>query len=68
MKRKRIKVDFSTIMYLSKVYQEEYNERELCLSVEQNKASFRDFVGQYYSAQYWGTKVSPTIMPDIPLF
>ena len=66
--KKNIKVDFLTILHLSEMYQDQYREMNLCLSPEQNEASFRDFVGQYYSAQYWNTKVSPKIIPEVPLF
>lgn len=66
--RKQPKVTFATILHLSKMYCEQYRERNLCLSPEQNDAFFRDFVGQYYSAIYWGKEPSPIINTDIPLF
>ena len=64
----RINVDFLTVLHLAELYQEQYGERGLCLSPEQNEASFRDFVAQYYSAQYRGTGVAPVINTDVPLF
>lgn len=63
-----VKVNFLTVLHLAELYQEQYGERGLCLSPEQNEASFRDFVAQYYSAQYWGTGVAPVINTDVPLF
>lgn len=63
-----MKIDFASVLHLAEIYQDQYREMNLCLSPEQNEASFRDFVGQYYSAQHWGTKVSPTIKPSVPLF
>ncbi len=64
----RINVDFLMVLHLAELYQEQYGERGLCLSPEQNEASFRDFVAQYYSAQYWGTGATPIINTDVPLF
>ena len=46
------KQDFLTILHLAEQYQDQYRERNLCLSPEQNDVFFRDFVGQYYSAIY----------------
>ena len=66
--RKKPKVTFATILHLAEMYREQYNKRNLCLSQEQNDAFFRDFVGQYYSAIYWGKEPSPIINTDIPLF
>lgn len=66
--RKQPKVTFATILHLSEMYCDQYRERNLCLSPEQNEASFRDFVGQYYAAIYWGKEPSPVINTDIPLF
>lgn len=66
--RKKPKVTFATILHLSEMYCEQHREKNLCLSPEQNEASFRDFVGQYYSAIYWGKEPSPVINTDIPLF
>lgn len=60
--------DFATILHLAEVYCKQYNERNLCLSPEQNDSFFRDFVGQYYAAIYWGKEPSPVINTDIPLF
>ena len=62
------KQDFLTILHLAERYQDQYRERNLCLSPEQNDAFFRDFVEQYYSAIYWGKEPSPVINTEIPLF
>ena len=66
--RKAPKQDFLTILHLAEQYQDQYRERNLCLSPGQNDAFFCDFVGQYYSAIYWGKEPSPVINTDIPLF
>ena len=66
--RKKPKVTFAMILDLSEMYCEQHREKNLCLSPEQNDAFFRDFVGQYYSAIYWGKEPSPVINTDIPLF
>ena len=66
--RKKPKVTFATILHLSEMYCEQYREKGLRLSPEQNEACFRDFVNQCYSALYWGKPVSLIINPDIPLF
>ena len=62
------KQDFLTILHLAEQYQNQYRKRNLCLSLEQNDAFFRDFVWQYYAALYWGKEHSPIINTDIPLF
>ena len=62
------KQDFATIFYLAEMYCDQYRERHLCLSQEQNDAYFRDFVCQYYSAIYCGKEPAPVINTDIPLF
>ena len=62
------KQDFLTILHLAEHYQDQYRERNLCLSPEQNDAFFRDFVEQYYSAIYWGKEPAPVINTEIPLF
>ena len=62
------KQDFATILHLSEMYCEQYRERNLCLSPEQNEASFRDFVNRYYSALYWGKPINLAIDPNVPLF
>ena len=62
------KQDFTTILHLVEMYSDQYIERSLCLSQEQNETFFRDFVNQYYSALYWGKKPSPEINSEIPLF
>jgi len=59
---------FATILHLAEAYQEQYTERGLCLSPEQNEACFKDFVGQYFGALRHGGNLSPVINPDIPLF
>ncbi len=66
--RAKPKVTFITILHLAEVYTDQYNERGLCLSPEQNEASFRDFVDQYYGALYWGKPINLVINPDVPLF
>lgn len=65
---KKPKIDFLTILHLAELYQEQYMERGLCLSPEQNEAYFRDFVSQYYSAICWGKPLELKINTDIPLF
>ena len=54
---KKEKIDFSTILHLAEIYRDQYLERGLCLSPEQNEAYFRDFVAQYYSALRWGKPI-----------
>ena len=66
--RKKVKVDFLTILHLAELYQKQYLEMGLCLSPEQDDASFRDFVQQYYSALRWGKKPSPILNPNVALF
>lgn len=66
--RKPPKKDFATILHLAEMYCQQYKERNLCLSPEQNDAFFRDFVSQYYAAKYWGEPSVPVIKTDIPLF
>ena len=61
-------ITISTIFHLSEKYFEQYVERNLDLSPEQNEASFRDFVNQYYNSLYWGNPISLVIDPDVPLF
>lgn len=68
MSKKKQEVDFSMILHLAEMYCDQYGERNLCLSQEQNDAFFRDFVGQYYCAVYWGKEPKPVINTDIPLF
>lgn len=65
---KRQKIDFLTVLHLAEKYQDQYWEMGLCLSPEQNEASFRDFVWQYYSSLRWGLEVNPIIDPEVPLF
>lgn len=66
--RQKPKVTISAIFHLSEKYFDQYVERGLDLSPEQNEASFRDFVNQYYSALYWGEPISPVINPNALLF
>lgn len=66
--RKESKVTLATILHLSEMCCEPYRERNLCLPPEQNEASFRDFVNQYYSALYWRKPINLVIDPNIPLF
>lgn len=68
MRKKKPKVDFLTILHLAELYYKQYEERNLCLSQEENDAFFRDFVVQYYSAVHWGKEPKPVINTDIPLF
>lgn len=67
MRRKPI-ISTSMIFHLSEKYYDQYNEKKLNLSPEQNEASFRDFVYQYTSALYWKKVPKPIINIDIPLF
>lgn len=65
---RKMKYDFATILHLAEMYQEQYRRMDLCLSPEQNEASFRDFVAQYYSSRHWKEK-SPLILdPSVPSF
>lgn len=66
--RKKPQGTFATILHLSEMYCEQYNERNLCLSQEANDSCFRDFVNQYYSALYLGQKPNPIINTNIPAF
>ena len=66
--KQKPKVTISMIFHLSEKYYDQYMERGLELSPEQNEACFRDFVAQYYSALYWEKTPSPVINTDIPLF
>jgi hypothetical protein len=68
MNKKKTKFDFATIFHLAEVYAEQYNEKNLCLSPEQNDACFRDIVNQYYYNLRWGKNQSLVINTDIPLF
>ena len=54
---------FARILHFAEAYQEQYRERNLCLSPEQNEASFKDYVEQYNKGV-----LSPIINTDIPLF
>ena len=62
------RIDFLTVLHLAEAYQKQYVEMNLCLSPEQNEASFRDFVQQYYSSLYLGNTPAPIIHPDVLLF
>ena len=68
MMRRKPQLTFATVLHLAEMYCNQYGERNLCLSQEQNDAFFRDFVGQYLSAIYWGKEPSPVIHTEIPLF
>ncbi len=65
---KKIKPTFAGILHLAEAYQEEYKRRGLCLSPEQNEASFKDYVGQYYGALNHGKDITPVIDTEVPLF
>ena len=54
---------FARILHLAEAYQEQYRERDLCLSPEQNEASFKDYVEQYNKGIS-----SPIINTDVLLF
>lgn len=62
------KIDFLEILHLAEAYQKQYVEKSLCLSPEQNEASFRDFVQQYYAAVHGKRYSAPIIHPDVLLF
>ena len=62
------KIDFLIILHLAEAYQKQYVEMNLCLSQEQNEASFRDFVQQYYAAVHGKRRPAPIIHPDVLLF
>ena len=55
--------EFAKALHLAEAYQEQYNERGLCLSPEQNEASFKDYVQQYNEGIS-----SPVINTDVLLF
>ncbi len=60
MKKKTI--SFAEILHLAESYQEEYKERNLCLSEAENDAFFKDYVWQYQAG------LKPSINTEIPLF
>lgn len=62
------KIDSLIILHLAEAYQKQYVEMNLCLSQEQNEASFRDFVQQYYAAVHEKRHPAPIIHPDVLLF
>lgn len=66
--KKKPKITFATILHLSEKYCDQYTNKNLCLSPEQNEASFRDFVNQYYRALYWGKPIKLVIDPNVLLF
>lgn len=66
--KQKSKIRFIDILHLAELYCEQYRERNLCLSQEQNDAFFRDFVRQYYSAIFWGKIPAPVIHTDLLLF
>ena len=61
-------IDFLTVLHLAEAYQKQYVEMNLCLSPEQNEASFRDYVQQYHAALHWEKKPAPVIHSDVALF
>ncbi len=66
--KKEPELTFATILHLSEMYCDQYNEGGLCLSPEANEWYFRDFVNQYRSALCWGQKPNPVINIDMPAF
>lgn len=66
--KQKPQVTISMIFHLSEKYFDQYVDRGLDLSPEQNEACFRDFVNQYVSALYFGKTPLPVINTDIPLF
>ena len=64
----KIKYDFATIFHLAEIYQEQYREMNLCLSPEQNEASFNDFVRQYYASIRWNIKEPLVLDPSVLVF
>lgn len=66
--KQKPQVTISMIFHLSEKYYDQYIDRGLDLSPEQNEACFRDFVAQYCSALYWEKTPTPVINTDIPLF
>lgn len=66
--RAKPQIRFIDILHLSELYCRQYTEKNLCLSRLQNDVFFRDFVGQYYTALYWGKEPSLVIKTDVPLF
>lgn len=64
--RKKPKLRFIDVLHLSELYCEQYAERNLCLSPQQNDYLFRDFVWQYTSTLYWkGEEIVPVINTDL---
>lgn len=63
-----MKINFATILHLAEMYHEQYRKMNLCLSPEQNEASFRDFVPQYYSSKHFGKEISLELNPSVLLF
>lgn len=66
-KRKKPKLTFLDVLHLAEIYCEQYNEKKLCLSQEQDDSSFRDFVRQYCCALFWDTPINLVIDPEAPL-
>lgn len=61
-------IGFFIILHLAEAYQKQYAEMNLCLSHEQNEASFHNFVQQYYAALHGKRHPAPIIHPDVLLF
>lgn len=64
--KKKPELSFIDVLHLSELYCQQYSERNLCLSPEQNDYLFRDFVWQYTSSLYWkGEEIVPSINTDL---
>lgn len=68
MRRKKPKLTFAVVLHLAELYCDQYNERGLCLSPEQNEVSFKDFVWQYTSSLYWEKPINLVINPEATMF
>ena len=66
--KKEPELTLATVLHLSEMYCDQYNERRLCLSPEANEWYFRDFVNQYRSATYWGKQPNSVINLEMPAF
>ena len=62
------KQDFVTILHLAEIYQDQYRERNLCVTPEENDVFFCDFVHQYYAALYWEKEPAPVINTEVLMF
>ena len=65
---KKIEHSFADVLQLAEAYQEQYRERGLSLSHEQNEAAFRDFVARYREGKSRGEESVPLILEAAPLF